>query len=478
MIGALILALALPAAAGWSLTGLCLPRQNSLLSFMGRGAFALLSGLGLSSLLPLFWLLVGGRLGKVYMGFDAILFCALAIGLGWRAPRPPGGARANSLAGAETGGSSHSRFTLDLAAQLIFLFAMLLAVAALYRSEIRMPHGDWDAWAVWNHRARFLLRAGAAWRDAFSDGLAWNNIGYPLLLPLGVARLWVYTGETTVVPAVFAIAFTLAAPAAIAAAAAAATRPLAGATAGLLLLGTPSFIYWGGAQYADVPVAALFAGGLAALLHAERMEGRERFGSLAVGGLFLGLAGWTKNEGLAAAALAVTARTAIAARARGIPAAFRELSFLAAGMALPAAAWLAFHLAVVPDVLPRVSPGTPRLSLLQKLSNPDRWVMLLTAITRMMPGATLGIPFLAVLLAALLGLKPRHLLRSPAFIAAVLLYLVHIAMFLTSPWPLAWHLDTSADRLFLQPWPALLLGLFSAVDGRAASIARRSPAPI
>lgn len=60
------------------------------------------------------------------------------------------------------------------------------------------PHGGWDAWAIWNARARFLFRAGNQWRDAFSGVLIWSHVGYPLLLPATNAHLWSYAGRDDV----------------------------------------------------------------------------------------------------------------------------------------------------------------------------------------------------------------------------------------------------------------------------------------
>lgn len=457
---ALLLGLVLPMAAGWLVVRASLPREASALARIGSAALAGLCGLGLSSLLPLLWLLAGGRLGGIYVWIDAVSFASLAAILGLRAWRRETGGGARPAA--RSVGDGALRSGLDLIAPPIFFFALFLAAVACALLAVRLPHGEWDAWAVWNQRARFLFRAGSGWRDAFSDDLSWSQTGYPLLLPLSVARLWTYSGETTLAPSVVAAMFTLAAPAALAGAVAGTTRPLAGAVAGLLLLGTPGFLIWGAAQYADVPVAALFAGGLAAWVWAERSGDRRRSAALALGGLLLGLAAWTKNEGLVAAAAAIAARTALTARGRGARAALRDLCPIVAGLALPAAAWVAFHLGVVPDVMPRLPPWVPRTPLRQRALDPDRWLAVLSATVRAMPGAALGIPLLAPLLAALLGARARGVLRSPAVLAAVLVYGVHLAMFATTPWPLAWHLETAAERLLLQPWPALLLGLFSA----------------
>ena len=49
------------------------------------------------------------------------------------------------------------------------------------------PHGRWDAWAIWNLRAKFLATPSDRWRDAFDPVVSWSHPDYPLLLPLAVS---------------------------------------------------------------------------------------------------------------------------------------------------------------------------------------------------------------------------------------------------------------------------------------------------
>ena len=462
---ALALALVLPAAAGWALVTRLLPdADRSPLAVLGRIALAAIVGIGLSSLAAFVWLLTGQGLGRAYVVADAVLFAALALGLtAWPRRAPPVTSPPEAEPAPSAAPPSSSR-ALGFAALAVLGVALAIAIWQFVEAAAAMPHGQWDAWAVWNQRARFILRAGGEWRHAFARELSWSQIGYPLLVPLAVARLWAYAGETTVAPAAVSALFTLGAPAVIAAAAGAAAGPLAGAIAALLLLGTPGFMFWGVAQYADVPVAALLAAGLGALVAAEQAREQRRAGALALSGLLFGLAGWTKNEGLAGAALAVASYVFVASRARGLPAVLRDLRAIAWGAALPAAAWLAFHLAVVPAVLPDMPASTGTLA--QKFLDAGRWTLVLITLAQEMPGSRIALPVLAILLAASLGLRPRSLLRSPPILAAALLYLVQVVFFIVTPWPLLWHLQSAGDRLLLHPWPAVLLGLFAATGAR------------
>ncbi len=328
------------------------------------------------------------------------------------------------------------------------------------------PRGEWDAWAIWNQRARFVLRAGAEWRRAFAPELSWSQLEYPLLLPLSVARLWAYAGETPLAPAILAAAFTFSAPIALGGAVARAAGNLAGAVAALVLLATAQLSLAGATQYADVPVAALFVAGLGALVQAGPAEGRARAGRLALAGLIFGLAGWTKNEGLAAAGCAVIAHLALGWPARG-KRALPDALPVAAGAALPAAAWITFHAVLVPRFATALAQdgGAP-----QKLLDASRWGLVLSTLESAFPGGEHHVAAFAVALAIAVGARPRTLLRSVPLLAGILLLCADVLVYVLTPQDLAWHLGTSAGRVLLQAWPALLLGLFAAAAPRAPAM--------
>jgi hypothetical protein len=141
-------------------------------------------------------------------------------------------------------------------------------------------------------------------------------------------------------------------------------------------------------------------------------------------------------------------------------ASLRDLSLVAAGAALSAAAWLAFHSSIAPSMAGEFT-GQTREVVAQKLVEGARWRLVLIGLAKALPGSTLHLPALAVAVAVLLGARVRPLLRSPGFVSAALLYVAVVVAFLVTPYPLEWQLERAADRLAMQPWPALLLGLFA-----------------
>src|SRR5690606_13811250 len=126
----------------------------------------------------------------------------------------------------------------------------VLSIAAAGASYQAAPHGDWDAWAIWNQKARFLFRAGTDWTDALTIG--WAQPGHPLLVPASVARLWAYTGhEPTLAPALLGMLFG-GGTVAVVVAALGPQHPRAW-VAGAVVLAPGVFVQEWTAQQADIP---------------------------------------------------------------------------------------------------------------------------------------------------------------------------------------------------------------------------------
>ena len=228
-----------------------------------RAGLALGIGVGLSACTYFLWLFFAGASGKTYQICE-LAVCA-AIGLfGW------------ALCGlwGLQGGQSHFRRTKigtvpgetgtvpygptkigtvpceaipkrwQRLLILAFVAALALAVVGAVGNYCKEPLGDWDAWTIWNQRARFFFRAGAQWRQAFSPAFAHTD--YPLLLPSSNARLWSYLGrECTWVPWLLGSLFTLATAGILTAGVCRLRSQSQGLLAGLALLGTVSFLHAG-----------------------------------------------------------------------------------------------------------------------------------------------------------------------------------------------------------------------------------------
>ena len=353
----------------------------------------------------------------------------------------------------------------------ITVAVLVAAVAAVALNTIGNPHGEWDAWAIWNLRARWLFRGGPAWHSAFTEDAIHGD--YPLLLPAAVARLWAYAGAD--LPAI---------PGALGAAYAGALvlllygslATLRGRTIGLLatlcLLGTPIFLRTVAWQYADIPFAFAMLATLA-LLAARDHDPACGPSALVWSGVAAGLAAWTKNEGLLLVVCIAGVRAALALARRT---SLRPAVWFVAGLLPGAATVVAFKAFLAPPTYQFA--GREMSQLLAQLGDPSRYGVIASAVR----GAALrdaGRLLLAlVIYIALLGRTRDEPARRAAAAAALVTVLVafgYVGAYLTTPADLVWQLAHSLDRLLLQLWPYALFAFWLCAAG-PAELAERAPA--
>jgi len=338
----------------------------------------------------------------------------------------------------------------------LILPAATLACTAMFIHVYRMPHGNWDGWAIWNWEARFLYRAGSHWRDY----LPWAFHGdYPLLVPSTTARIWRYMGtELPDVGGTLGIVLSLASVAVLGLTLAELRSRTLGALIALTLISTPSYLNWAGSQYADVPLGFFYLSSLALIFfYFERSSDPQATRLLALAGFLAGCAGWTKNEGIlfmigAGIALSVPVfrkplETWLRIRAFG------------AGAALPLAVILFFKLTnPVRNYVVAYHDGKLRMAL-----DLNRHAIILSYVGRYI--VSFGdwalsplVPLFAFIL--LIGVH-RPIFASYGWRTIMMVMAIVVAgyyfVYLTTPLDLNWHISTSIDRLFLQLWPSVLL---------------------
>ncbi|HOD11483.1 MAG TPA: glycosyltransferase family 39 protein [Candidatus Omnitrophota bacterium] len=156
------------------------------------------------------------------------------------------------------------------------------------------PYGGWDAWALYNMKAKFLIEGGQHWTDI--TRLHWHTQpSYPLLLPL--INTWIFAlVQKNLVPiasmtgVMFSVSCGLLCYAGLSLFI---NRPVA-FIASLLLLTNPLYIFWSTTQYADVLLAYyLLASMILMVLTLRTLEPRVAL----LAGLFWGLMPLAKNEG-------------------------------------------------------------------------------------------------------------------------------------------------------------------------------------
>jgi hypothetical protein len=358
------------------------------------------------------------------------------------------------------------------------------------------PHGGWDAFTIWNVKAKFLAGGPVTWRNALAPvagprGALFgaNHPGYPLLLPAAVASAWSMLGQTTQgqttqgqtteggtassTPAALGLLFAFATAAILCGAVAWLRGEAAGLIALLLLLASEGFASQAGSQNADIPLSLYLLATLALLALAA--DQRWPSGTLVLAGLCCGLAAWTKNEGLPFAILAVAAVAWNGGR--------KAAGWMALG-ALPAVALLAaFKILLVHDT-EGLFPKTLGEAVAEA-TDVSRWMKIAGSFVQSIwqMGTPWAHPVLLVaILAAALGLAPRARVRQQMWLAipVVGLLAADFLVYLITTADLTWQLSTSNLRLIVQVWPALLLLAFLVIAPPAlpAAASLEVPRPV
>ncbi len=463
-----LLAFFVPLLAGWFLAHAALAGRRIRPDWAGlmfEAALGLGAGIAISSIAFFLLTLAGAALPAVILALDAALLAAGLFAF-WRTRRTAGGP-------AEPAAPPLFRWNWLLA--LALAAGSVLVLYGLVSVSAANPHGEWDAWSIWNLRAKFLAAPGDAWRGALSPlaEKAGMHPDYPLLLSGFVAMVWKSAGDTSPwVPQLTGFLF-LALVAALLGSALTALRSLtSGLTAGLVLLSSTSFLFLATMQYADLPLSFYCLASIALLLLAESVPA-----GLALSGAFASFAAWTKNEGLAFAVLLTLATLAVEWRAAGLRNAIDRSRRFLTGAAPVLLLVICFKLFLAPASEPLFQQGAAGLT--HKLADPARYAQIGKAMIAEL--YHFGLPWShPLLLLAILALTLRfridanqaRALRTTT-VALALVFMADCGVYLVTPSDLAWHLQTSLPRLYGQLWPSVLLLVFLTLNIPAASAARK-----
>ena len=422
--------------------------QNALVLSLGAGV-----GVGVaSSLFFLTLALVGPKIPVLASVEGVALIAALALGILI--------ARRETLLEWAPGPPTPWYFTAAL------VVALASAVIMFIFCTLTKPHGEWDAWAIWNMRARFLFRGGEFWRDAFSNQLDWSHPDYPLLLPGIVALCWTLVhAESTLASTGAAFLFTFGIAGVLISTLGILRGKMQALIAGTLLLGGVSLIVNGANQYADVPLSYFILATLGLLCLQDRYPDDLRFGVLA--GLTAGFAAWTKNEGMVFLVAMLGARAWAVSRYGNRAKLAPQFLRLAAGLAGPLAVIAFFKLRFAPpnDLLAR----QPH-QIIAHLADISRWITVIQeyVVEPFRIGEYL-VPVILVLALYwyLVRFKVEQQDRpgiATIVIAGGLMLAAEFAIYVALPGDPSWQTKTSFDRLLMQLWPSALLAFFMAAN--------------
>jgi 4-amino-4-deoxy-L-arabinose transferase-like glycosyltransferase len=362
-----------------------------------------------------------------------------------------------------------SRSKPQLILSILFVAAVVSAIAVFVSQSLRQPHGEWDAWAVYNMKARFLFTAGDYWRDLFSEPTGWTSPDYPLLIPAAIAACWTLMGrETVAVPILIALLFTFATIGVVYRSVSLLRGKSQGLLAGLVLACTPFLILHGASQYTDIPLAFFFSATIA-LLHLQDLLPERKYKFLhyrffMLAGVMVGLSTWTKNEGLLFLVAILAARFAVFVPKNGLRVFLRQVVNIAIGLIPVLLVVIYFKVTLATPNRMLFPPQGP--SFFEKLLDSSRyWIILDAFITNAFSFGNWAASFTALLLFYLLllgiGIKQNE---GPCIAASLIALGIMIAgyfmIYVLSPLDLSVHLGTSLNRVLLQLWPSIVFVFF------------------
>jgi hypothetical protein len=464
MIFELLFSLILPVAIGFVLACALWPAARPVRAdLLLKLSLSVGLGFGLFSCLYFLQLSLSGPSRKRLAAEAVALFVLLLAVWSYRVLRqkgPPSGKPQQELT---------PKDRLHKAIPVVFSIALASAILTFIFMSLKRPHGEWDAWAVFNMKARFLFRAGENWRDLFTPPFEWAGPDYPLLWPAAIAGCWVLMGkETLIIPAVVAMLFTLATVGVLVSSVSALRGRTQGLLAGLVLLCTPYFITHGADQYSDIPIGYFYLSALALLtLQDELWESNNRL-MVALAGLMAGMAAWTKNEGILFVIMVIVSRLAVSFRKQGIKPYLKQMSYFMAGLMPVLIMIIYFKTSIVIAQNGYLSP-LQESDVYGKIMDFSRYRIIADYLIKI--GLGFGswtvsvVPLLAFYL-LLLGAKIEEK-RKKNVVACVITLSFMIAGFLMiyviSNRDLPWLVVTSLERLLSQLWPSFIFTFFLVV---------------
>jgi len=438
-----------------------------------RSCFAFGFGAAISSCLFFCWLCVGAVAGAHCFTFVAAEIATTTVLLiAWariRADRMP----------SRSSFRKQQRDSWALAIQITACCILICALLSFILISIRNPHGDYDARAFWNSRARFLARGTSHWRDAFANSNSLPHPDYPPLLPATIASAWKYVGsEPVFVPSAFAFLFTFASAGVLFASLALLRGANVGCLGMIILLGVGSFVSLGTSQYADTVLAFFMLSSVVILALYDREPDKERYGLLMLAGGAIGLCAWTKNEGMLFLVVILSVRLGFVLFNEG-PAAFRhQIMAISLGLSPVLLLLVYFKLAVAPPGFDVLLPGMYRAgpmdffldqnTMMHKIADGTRYLTIVKAFIKEIAnlgGRRISTVSLLLLFAVIGGFRVRKdATATMGGTITVLMLAGYFCVYLVTPLNLDFHLRTSLPRLIDQLLPTAVFALVLATS--------------
>jgi hypothetical protein len=347
---------------------------------------------------------------------------------------------------------------------LKYLFFILLVFSLgsfALKAFLHDPHGKFDAWLMWNFKARLLYHGGAQWSYAFSKDLIHTSPDYPLLLSASIYRMWLIIGTDNIaVPIIVAGFFTFGSIFLIQQGLSITRGQNHGYLAAIFMLIATQYIKLGTYQYADIPLAFFILSTIILLTLKEKFPSAS-LRMMFLAGLAASSAGWTKNEGLFFLTMMIfvliVINIIINKRLRGV----KEFFFFLLGLIpiFSTEMFFKFRFATPNDLV-----NSKNLSLIfSYLVQLDRYQQILIKFVKKLlffNDGIISIMFVYLLFSGLDKIFFNRKTLSPLVTLLVLLLCGYFLSFLISPYDLKWQLNSALYRLVIHIWPSFVYLFF------------------
>jgi len=340
----------------------------------------------------------------------------------------------------------------------IALFFTLLLPLILFLSR-RHLFGEWDAWALWNMKSKFLIFGGTDWRMIFTQ-LHWHTQpDYPLLLPFIHTWSFCFTQETLLpIPRITAAVFAALCPVLLYGGLNQFIKKEIAFLATGLLVVNPFYMFLSTAQYADILLGFYLLSGLITITLSFRTNSKK---ITLLSGFLLGLMTFTKNEGIVLTLLitGITFLYMIYEKLKFKISYFSLFKYLIFGLCLTASSTIIFKLFLAP----------PNKDILANFSNIDLPFLNFKGLI-LIKNAFLHEFFhqrwclVWIFLIFLFITKPTHFFKKESKIISLFFlsyFLIILYIYLTTiNFDLAWRLKSTLHRILFYLLPSLIFFSF------------------
>jgi hypothetical protein len=320
----------------------------------------------------------------------------------------------------------------------------------VYFVLVASKYGGWDAWAMWNLKAKYLFYAND-WKNVFSPHLSYSSRDYPLMLPSIIAFISNAIGaDTPLVPMFFSYGVSIILPLLVYFALWKERLYLYAILALLIFVFDSSFKLMASAQEADALLSLLLL--LTFVLYNTLKKADDN--QVYIISFVCVSCAWVKNEGIVFMLLFSGCFIMANYKNRG------ALKKYFTGAIIPLTIWASFKLCYSP-ANSVVANNTTVNALTAHLTDVERYAIIIKAWIKMLFSKYLVLVVLT--LAGLIKNRPG-LVRLP-FVVISLLIASYFVVYLVAPGNVNWLLYTSLVRLFLHVYPALVYLLLATLKG-------------